>query len=950
VESTRLSKREDVTLLEREQAMELLTTCLDEAQQGSGRVVAVDGPAASGKSWLLHRFGDQAAAQGAKLLLARCSAADRHARLGVIAQLFHSAGLSGDGGAAVGQLISELGASSGCGSGGVDVLSAPVLQRLCAAVLEQAEGATLVIVVDDLRHADQASLQCVLELAHMARSERLLLVVSGSEGAGHLHPAFRTALLTQPYSRRVILNLLSRRAVAAILTDQLGGALADPLVESCYQASAGNPLLVRALVEDQRAARIGTREPEVRESKVREPEAANLAVGQVFHDAVLACIYRSSPLVFHTATALAVLGPATTPRLVERLLELTPESVAHAVQMLDDCGIVDGATFRHPAASAAVLGALYPADVTDLRRRAARLLYDEDADVTSIAANLVAAGYADEHWAVEVLLDAADHALADDNSQLAVESLRLAHSSSRDEGQRASILVRLIRTESHVASAGLGPYLSHATEALRSGQLSVPQAMKIVVHLLVGGRIEEGVTALRKLGRYADAPDATAADLAELRLSRLHLRTWFPGLASCLPQLPDDDTAARSTASMARRFDAADALLAVLTQRADEATMTRARRVVEMTGIEDASVDATVNALYALVYADQLDVATPWCDRFLEESRSRGHWYTCFASIRAEIAYRQGELRVAEDHALTALDRLGSRRGGLFAWALSAILLLTSTARGNYDEAARFLEPQLPDSALKSRFGLSYLYARGQFYVHTHRPHAAISDFLRCGELITTWGIDSPALVPWRVGLAQAHIGTGQPDQARTVLRDQLGLLGAAPSRARGIARRVLAGLSDTPERPRLLQLAADDLCDCGDRLELTRTLVDLCRAHRDLGDVPQASMLAQRARDLARRCHAESLCSDLPDGQVAGLPTRDRILGSVGAVSALSEAERRVTDLVIRGHTNREISKKLHITVSTVEQHLTRVYRKLHVSSRRDLSAYVGPAPSGLA
>lgn len=37
-------------------------------------------------------------------------------------------------------------------------------------------------------------------------------------------------------------------------------------------------------------------------------------------------------------------------------------------------------------------------------------------------------------------------------------------------------------------------------------------------------------------------------------------------------------------------------------------------------------------------------------------------------------------------------------------------------------------------------------------------------------------------------------------------------------------------------------------------------------------------------------------------------------------------------------GATNREISERLHITMSTVEQHLTRVYRKLDVSGRREL------------
>ena len=42
--------------------------------------------------------------------------------------------------------------------------------------------------------------------------------------------------------------------------------------------------------------------------------------------------------------------------------------------------------------------------------------------------------------------------------------------------------------------------------------------------------------------------------------------------------------------------------------------------------------------------------------------------------------------------------------------------------------------------------------------------------------------------------------------------------------------------------------------------------------------------------------------------------------------------------DLAARGRSNREISGELFITVSTVEQHLTRIYRKLNVKGRQDL------------
>lgn len=57
------------------------------------------------------------------------------------------------------------------------------------------------------------------------------------------------------------------------------------------------------------------------------------------------------------------------------------------------------------------------------------------------------------------------------------------------------------------------------------------------------------------------------------------------------------------------------------------------------------------------------------------------------------------------------------------------------------------------------------------------------------------------------------------------------------------------------------------------------------------------------------------------------------------GHGAGLSASERRVALLAAEGYTNREISARLFITVSTVEQHLTRVYRKMAITSQATLS-----------
>lgn len=92
---------------------------------------------------------------------------------------------------------------------------------------------------------------------------------------------------------------------------------------------------------------------------------------------------------------------------------------------------------------------------------------------------------------------------------------------------------------------------------------------------------------------------------------------------------------------------------------------------------------------------------------------------------------------------------------------------------------------------------------------------------------------------------------------------------------------------------------------------------------------------------------------SALPGLNDVGRPVREAAVArgarEVEPSPALSEAERRVAALAASGDTNREISSKLYITVSTVEQHLTRVYRKLNVS-RTGLAGKLGQAgmPSG--
>ncbi len=75
------------------------------------------------------------------------------------------------------------------------------------------------------------------------------------------------------------------------------------------------------------------------------------------------------------------------------------------------------------------------------------------------------------------------------------------------------------------------------------------------------------------------------------------------------------------------------------------------------------------------------------------------------------------------------------------------------------------------------------------------------------------------------------------------------------------------------------------------------------------------------------------------------------RTEGSLAPEQGLTSTELRIAQLVRDGASNREIASRLYLSVKTVEATLTRVYRKLGVRSRTQLSSRLqaldgGPFP----
>lgn len=936
-------------LVERDKELAILHELLIESILGRGNVALVTGPIGCGKTELLHAFAEQAIGKGAVFLSASGCRAERSVPFGVMNQLCQSAPQGSSLPERMASLVGDMQMTATLGTNAEEVSSAGanVMGGLCSALVELAEQDPVLVGVDDVSDVDTPSLWCLLYLVRRLRSTRALVLLTESDNVQRTRRAFRAELLRLPRRTRLRLALLSPQGVTELLAGQLDGPIPAGFATACHAVSGGNPLLLHALAEDHdNAAKTGAGEFQ-----------GDTVVGDAFGQAVLTCLHRCEPATIMAARGLAVLGESASPGLLGQLFAADAAAdfaaIIRSLRPLKKAGILDSWRFRHNAARLAVLDDTPPRILSDLHRRAAERHYHKGVPATVVAQHLVAANDPSHRWALPVLQDAAQDALREDRLQFAFRCLELAARACADDAQQAVVSCALARAEWRANPATAAWRLGPLATALRAGSLRGGHVADLITFMLWHGSLDEARDALdRASGHTADSDPET---LAELDILRPWLRSSYPTLLPWAHQ-PGTPVAGRAgmtgragrelTSAVARlRLNAATALSTVLTSGADDALVTSVEQLLQGADLNDSTVDAVESALLALIYADRPDRASMWCDSLVEVAAARHApmWLARLASLGAESALRQGQLPRAARLARMALADIPLRGWGVTVGAPLATLVSAATAMGEHEDAAAQLALPVPAAMFQTRFGLHYLHARGHHYLAANRAQDALCDFLACGEQMRGWGIDQPALVPWRTDAAAAHVSMGNVEEAVRLLEEQLTRLGV-PSRTRGISLRLLASVSDRQHRLALLEEAVEALGGSGDRLELARALADLSDARRALGEFSQAQATKHRALQLAKECQATLLCQELP--RESAEAARQAAVGESaadGGPGNLSDAERRVAELASWGHTNREIATKLYITVSTVEQHLTRVYRKLDVRNRKDLPASLG-------
>lgn len=829
------------------------------ARSGAGHLILVEGALGTGKTALLHAFGDRI--DTAFHLRATCAPGERSLPLGVAGQLFLGLDLPAEFRVRTSALIEQIAA------GGSDPETLAVLHGLCRELLELAAHTSVLITVDDVQHADPVSTLWLLCLARRLATAPILVALASDLLPPQDFLATRSELLRFPHGATMRIAPLSEPAVAVLLAECFGTPTATRLSAAFFAASGGNPLLLDALLGDWRAGR-------------------GIA-GSGYQQALLDCVRRCGPLALRVAQGLAILGEPVPHAVLATLLDLGTEVVADAVGALEAAGLlVDDANGR-----AALLTDLPPGERAALHGGAARLLHERGAANTVVARHLVAGGDVTGLLTEAILRDAAEaHVLAGEIAT-AIDCFDHALRHSTDPRGAAAIRARLASVERRVDPIAAARHLTAL--ASDAAQLSGAQRIEVCTQLLWHGRDDEAAAVVDQI------------DDAEFG-------AW---LACTHPRL------AR------RRPERGVCVLAdVLLHGDHERVVDRCERLWQ-----ESAGAAPLLSLLPAVYAGALGT---WQSDLPADPVPRAQ----ATAVAAEIALRRGDLRTAADQARAALEVVPPTAWGTAIGLPLGTFVLATTRMGDLDTAAEWLRRPVPAALFGSRYGLHYRHARGTHHLARGNAHAAAADFETCGELMRQWSIDAPGLVAWRVELAQVRLCQDQPEQAHRLLTEQLALLGTDFAEVRGKTLRLLAASGPANHRLSLLSSAVEITENNGDRFELARALVYLGHALEAAGDHHRARLTARRAWHVARSCHAEPICQELTpkrQRQDATPSTTDE-----SGLALLSKAERGVAALASGGHSNRAIARKLFITESTVEQHLTKIYRKLNVRSREDLPA----------
>ncbi|WP_407992233.1 LuxR C-terminal-related transcriptional regulator [Kitasatospora sp. CMC57] len=897
-------------LVERRAVLDEAARLAELARHGHGSLLLLTGPTGVGRSALLDALARSEAARPMTVLRANC-AADEATHPYAAARQLAGAGVEfgpGPDGAAPWELLRE-----------------------------HAARRPMLLLVDDVQHADPPSLCWLSQLGRRLERLPVLAVVTERRRPGRTGgtPRFGQDLpagAVHPHR----LGPLTRGGVAELLAARLGRPAPEDLVDDCLRATGGTPLLLHALL-NALLAELGTPGHPLGDTP-----------GGAFQDAVGHWLRAAGEPVATAARILAQLsghptGGADLPTLAGdgtgRVADWLHGLRAHG--MLQDGGAGRLDEFAHPWLRTAVLADWGQERRAEVHHGLAALLYDRGESEDLIAGHLLQTEVCGAEWAADVLIGAARTARRDGRTARAVRLFRRALREPLTGHRRGTVLLELGCQE-----VTLGPPESvtgtrHLAQAVRLHQSdeAVFEAANALGSALAGrGETAAALEVMEDLAeRFADHPELARAVHAAAALIASHDgASWLQvveGLRRIEARTPDG--LAPAALGMLTEYEAASGALS-----AAEA----AGRIEQLTTrTPDTFSRSYVNATAATLaqWADLL----PLADRLVADGLSAHRGtplhpaYQCLLSVRAESRMMRSQYALLLTELHSAENHLGVLALNNSHLTSQAVLALLET--GCLTEA-RHLATAAGADAPGSEGSWEWnelLYARGLVELAAGRPTEALTALQECGRRQGERHAVSPIVTPWRSAAADCHLLLGQPGAAAELATEELGLariwgtprtIGRA-LRALGAATGGRQGLTTAGEAVDLLR--ADGL-----ETELIPALLGLGRLLLGSGRRAAARDTLREAVTLAERTGALRLVAVGTELLLASgaRPVKQRHTGA----QALTDSEKRVCRLAAEGHSNPEIAELLHLALRTVETHLTNSFRKLGIRRRAEIAA----------
>ncbi|MCX5416825.1 LuxR C-terminal-related transcriptional regulator [Streptomyces sp. NBC_00059] len=953
-------------LLERGPALALLAAEAARAVDGSGRLVLFRAPTGTGRSALLEAAAGLGSGLGMRVLRAHASAESSGIPLALVRQLLGPP--------------HGLGALHDDAPEGTDhlALSSRLWQSLC----ERAAESPLLVTVDDAHLADQASLRWLAEGARRLAGMPVLMVVT-ERGQYDIAPAAPGLAYSLPPGvvRMHAVAPLSRPAAEAMVRGTLGQDICDTWVDGCVRAGAGNPLLLRALLDDLRAVfphggRAGAADGGGPEPGLPE-NVAELYSG-AFVAAVSWWLRSAGPGSTTVARALAELEvsardereygshggpgtPGTRPGplahgvhgpghetgddFADFLSELTrtdPDRVGGWITAMVRLGLLRRAPgtgvprFAHPLLRGAVLDGRPPSHRQALHLRAAELRQRRGHGIEAVAGHLLRTAPGGTESVAKALLDAAADASRAGRASAAARYLRRALDEPMPPGRRAAVLTELGELEFATLRTGGIPRLAEALRLQQEPRDRVLAAVHLGNALANRGKPHAALDVMRELGPLDGEPALARTIQTASAFFSDHdpeiRRTVYTRLRERAERSPEWISPALR--ALLIRYESTAGLLSA------ETAMRQIRWL--LTAPEDPLLVPYLLGTAAAVaqWADAPEDA----ERIIRTGLAE-HWVSPLHPIHRSLLNTRLDTAAAGGRHRWVLEETAQRLRtpgdpsptGASNFLAHRVVALVECGRSA--EAERIVAGvdvgRTQDGWEQNRF----LYARGVLRASAGDPAGALADFRECGRRQAGRDVESPVVTPWRSAAAECHLLLGQTPEALALAEEESRYADVwGTPRVRGRALRVLGsatggrrGLELTAEAVGLLRGASLDV-------ELIPALITHGLQLTAAGQSRRARPLLREAATAAERMGAV-LLSDRAEQALRASGARRRDAPFTGRDS-LTASERRIAALAAAGRTNAEISELLHLARRTVETHLTSTYRKLGIRRRVDLPA----------